>query len=41
VEKINYHLAMLEQLFYVMNTKTGWKATPRGIGFLNNVLLGE
>lgn len=41
IEQINYHLTMLEQLFYVMNTKTGWKATPRGIGFLHNVLLGE
>lgn len=41
VEQINYHLTMLEQLFYVMNTKSGWKATPRGIGFLNNALLGE
>ncbi|MFX1344418.1 MAG: hypothetical protein ACFFBC_08950 [Promethearchaeota archaeon] len=41
LEQINYHLTMLEQLFYVMNTKTGWKATPRGIGFLNNVLLGD
>jgi hypothetical protein len=39
VEQINYHLTMLEQLFYIMNTKSGWKATPRGIGFLNNVLL--
>ncbi|MFX0005567.1 MAG: hypothetical protein ACFFA7_04015 [Promethearchaeota archaeon] len=36
-----YHLSMLEQLYYVMNTKTGWKATPRGIGFLNNAIMGD
>ena len=36
VEQINYHLTMLEQLFYVMNTKSGWKATPRGIGFFRD-----
>ncbi|MFX1313112.1 MAG: hypothetical protein ACFFHD_10950 [Promethearchaeota archaeon] len=38
---IKYHLLMLEQLFYIMDTKSGWKATPRGIGFLNNVLLED
>lgn len=41
VEQISYHLSMLEQLFYVMNTINGWKATPRGIGFLNNAIMGE
>ena len=38
--QIRYHLSMLEQLFYIMNTKSGWKATPRGIGFLNNTIMG-
>ena len=38
-DQIRYHLSMLEQLFYVMNTESGWKATPRGIGFLNNALM--
>ena len=38
---LNYHLSMLEQLFYVMNTKTGWKATPRGIGFLRNAVMED
>ncbi len=38
--QIRYHLSMLEQLFYIMNTKNGWKATPRGIGFLNNAVMG-
>ena len=40
-EQIEYHLSMLEQLFYVMNTKSGWKATPRGIGFLANAIMGD
>ncbi|TXT63643.1 MAG: Transcriptional regulator (modular protein) [Promethearchaeota archaeon] len=40
-DQLNYHLSMLEQLFYLMNTKSGWKATPRGIGFLENTILGE
>ncbi|UCC18922.1 MAG: hypothetical protein JSV62_12545, partial [Promethearchaeota archaeon] len=31
-DSLNYHLSMLEQLFYIVNTKSGWKATPRGIG---------
>ena len=39
-EKLEYHLSMLEQLNYIMNTETGWKATPRGIGFLNNAIMG-
>jgi len=38
-QQIKYHLSMLTQLFYVMDTKTGWKATPRGIGFLKNTLV--
>ncbi|MFX1478269.1 MAG: hypothetical protein ACFFCI_09060 [Promethearchaeota archaeon] len=38
-EQIKYHLSMLEQLHYLMETKSGWKATPRGIGFLYNAVL--
>ena len=38
-KQIEYHLSMLEQLYYIMNTKKGWKATPRGIGFLNNAII--
>ena len=34
--QITYHLSMLEQTIYIINTKEGWKLTPRGIGFLNN-----
>ena len=40
-DSLNYHLSMLEQLYYIMNTKNGWKATPRGIGFLNNAIMGD
>ena len=38
---IKYHLSMLEQLNYIINTETGWKATPRGIGFLYNAKMGD
>jgi len=38
-DTLNYHLSMLEQLFYIINTKSGWKATPRGIGFLYNAII--
>jgi predicted transcriptional regulator len=40
-EQIDYHLSMLEQLFYIMNTESGWKATPRGIGFLYNTIMDD
>ncbi|MFW9972815.1 MAG: hypothetical protein ACFFDF_21695 [Candidatus Odinarchaeota archaeon] len=40
-DNLNYHLSMLEQLFYILNTKSGWKATPRGIGFLYNAIMEE
>ena len=35
-DQIKYHLSMVEQTLYILNTKDGWKLTPRGIGFLNN-----
>jgi hypothetical protein len=38
-EHLQYHLSMLEQLFFLMNTKNGWKATPRGLGFLYYTIL--
>ena len=38
---IKYHISMLEQLNYIMYTETGWKATPRGIGFLYNAIMGD
>ncbi len=40
-DALNYHLSMLEQLFYIVNTKSGWKATPRGIGFLYNAIMED
>ncbi|MFX0042829.1 MAG: hypothetical protein ACFE8L_07945 [Candidatus Hodarchaeota archaeon] len=40
-DHIIYHLSMLEQLFYIMNTESGWKATPRGIGFLHNAIMED
>ena len=38
-ENLNYHLTMLEELFFLMNTESGWKATPRGLGFLYHTIL--
>ncbi len=38
---LKYHLSMLEHLYYIMNTEPGWKATPRGIGFLYNAIMGD
>ena len=38
-DQIRYHLSMLEQLLYIMNTENGWKSTPRGIGFLHNAIM--
>lgn len=38
-DQLNYHLSMLEQLFFLMNTKSGWKATPHGLGFLYHTIL--
>ena len=36
---LNYHLDMLKQSFYVLDSNEGWKLTPRGIGFLENARL--
>ncbi|TFF98512.1 MAG: ArsR family transcriptional regulator [Promethearchaeota archaeon] len=38
-EQLQYHLSMLEQLFFLMNTSEGWKTTPRGLGFLYYTIL--
>lgn len=38
---IEYHLSMLVQLHYVFNSENNWKATPRGIGFLYNAVMGD
>ncbi|MGV9171178.1 MAG: hypothetical protein ACOC44_03365 [Promethearchaeia archaeon] len=40
-DQLKYHLSMLEQLNYIMNTDKGWKITPRGLGFLEHAQLDE
>ncbi|MBY9003675.1 MAG: hypothetical protein KGD73_06860 [Candidatus Lokiarchaeota archaeon] len=40
-ELIKYHLSMLVQLHYIINSENNWKATPRGIGFLYNAVMGN
>ncbi len=40
-DQMKYHLSMLEQLYYIMETESGWKATPRGIGFIYNTLMDD
>ena len=40
-DQIRYHLSMLEQLYYIMETESGWKATPRGVGFIYNTLMED
>jgi hypothetical protein len=37
--QLNYHLNMLKQTFYILESNEGWKLTPRGIGFLENARL--
>jgi len=41
VDQIKYHLSMLEHSLYVMESQEGWKATPRGIGFIENAILED
>ncbi|MBD3216001.1 MAG: hypothetical protein GF311_25540 [Candidatus Lokiarchaeota archaeon] len=38
-EQLNYHLSMLEDVFFIMNSKSGRKASPRGLGFLYHTIL--
>lgn len=38
-DQVKYHLSMLEQLNCVMDTESGWKITPRGLGFCKNAQL--
>ena len=40
-DQLNYHLSMLKQCLYVVESNEGWKSTPRGIGFLENAKLGN
>lgn len=41
VDQIKYHLSMLEHSLYVMDSLDRWKATPRGIGFMENAILED
>ena len=40
-DQIQYHLSMLKQSLYIMLSHEGWKSTPKGIGFLENAILGD
>lgn len=40
-DQIRYHLSMLMQSLYVIESQEGWKSTPRGIGFLDNAIMGD
>lgn len=40
-DQIRYHLSMLKQSLYVIESHEGWKSTPRGIGFLENAVMGD
>lgn len=40
-DQLRYHLSMLEHSLYVMDSPEGWKATPRGIGFMENAILED
>ena len=39
--QLKYHLSMLEQCYYIINSSGGWKSTPGGIAFLENAKMGE
>ena len=39
-DQLIYHLSMLRQGLYVIESNNKWKATPRGLGFLANAVLG-
>lgn len=40
-DQLKYHLSMLEQCFYIINSKVGWKSTLGGIKFLENAQMGD
>ncbi len=39
--QLRYHLSMLLQSLYVIESQEGWKSTPRGIGFLENAIMSD
>lgn len=40
-EQLKYHLLMLNQCLYIIDSPKGWKVTPKGLGFLENAKLGD
>ena len=40
-DQIGYHLSMLKQSLYIIESHEGWKSTPKGIGFLENAIMGD
>jgi len=40
MNQLEYHLSMLKQGLYVIQSDNKWKATPRGLGFLANAIMG-
>jgi predicted transcriptional regulator len=40
-DQIRYHLSMLMQSLYVIESHERWKSTPRGIGFLENAIMED
>jgi len=40
-DQVKYHLSMLEHSLYVIESQEEWKATPRGIGFMENAILED
>ena len=40
-DQLKYHLSMLKQCLYIIESHEGWKSTPRGIGFLENAKMGD
>ncbi len=40
-DQLNYHLSMLKQCLFIIESKEGWKSTPRGLGFLKNTILED
>ena len=36
VDQLLYHLSMLKQCLYIIESREGWKSTPKGLGFLEN-----
>ena len=41
IDQLNYHLSMLEQCYYIINSREGWKSTPLGLAFLDNAKMGD